>query len=309
MANEKKQSQSIIIPRFIFVTILILIAFFLGYIAHSEIIHEHQNKLNPIIDSTSSLNKNVVNSNAGESNVFFKKDDIDRYLSSNYVVSSYNWVSLLLVIATLVVTLLGWFLWINIIETKSHIGELRDSKIEFQNMIIAFREEKSKILEQFELEKKEIQKSFKETESEHISNIDKELQEANVLMKALETKSQSINNIFEEQEYLGTYLKKKGDAEDDNNRKFLDHLTSHVEIKDSKLLFKGLYLTQLYSQNRNTRLDAAFICRNFCTTDPEDIENLVNALNFEKDEEVRVKIKETIEFIKQGSLQLNKYLT
>jgi hypothetical protein len=76
-----------------------------------------------------------------------------------------------------------------------------------------------------------------------------------------------------------------------------------IEKKDLTFLRKNLCMSQLYSTDKRIRLQAAFDCKNYCSTNiPDDLLKLGEAISYYKstvpDTKMVKKINETLEFLK-----------
>jgi hypothetical protein len=300
------------LPKYIFVFVCMTVVFMFGYISHSEKLKEYSK--NSILTQNVKSVKNLRDSISLENNIYIGKEDVERYLSSNYAISSYNWTSLLLGVAALVVTLLGWFLWINILETKGHIKEIDSIKDELRKEKDRIIEQRENLKELIEGDRKELEKKYEKIEKTHTKYFEEQVRvaenrmeiiknEEKELRKRMESEEGQVQSLIKEQKGILANVLKRNVLNDKINNLFLSGLLDCIEKKDLSLLRKSLCMSQLYSTDEEIRLEAAFECKNYCSTNiQDDILKLGEAISYYEltvpDKKMVKKINETLEFLK-----------
>jgi hypothetical protein len=300
------------LPKYIFVFVCMTVVFMFGYISHSEKLKEYHK--DSILTQNVKSVKNLRDSISLENNIYIGKEDVERYLSSNYAISSYNWTSLLLGVAALVVTLLGWFLWINILETKGHIKEIDSIKDELRkekDRIINQREALKRLIER---DRNKFEKKYEVIETAHTKYFREQVIVAEKRMKIIkkeetelrtrmESEEGKVQSLIKEQKGILANVLKRNDLNDKINNLFLSGLLDCIEKKDLTFLRKNLCMSQLYSTDEGIRLQAAFDCKNYCSTNiQDDILKLGEAISYYEsivpDKNMVDEINQTLEFLK-----------
>jgi hypothetical protein len=204
-----------------------------GYISHSEKLMEYDK--GPILTKNVKIAKSLKDSISSDNNIYIGKEDVERYLSSNYAISSYNWTSLLLGVAALVVTLLGWFLWINILETKGHIKEIDSIKDELRREKDRIIEQRENLRTQIETDRGALEAKYDKIEQTHTKYFEEQVidakkrmkiiqREETELRKRMESEEGKIQNLIKEQSGILTNIKKRNVLNDNINKLFLTEL-------------------------------------------------------------------------------------